>query len=91
MFVRTKTGRNTFTIAIVTASILGSTSVLAGRATGLPHYRDSAPATTSRPDAVPLSSRLSSAERIARLEDEILALKTCLMSVVEHRTFRCAM
>ena len=91
MFVGTKKGCKTAAITVAIASLLVSTSVLAGRATGLPHYQDNVTAISPTPNVAPASSRLSSAERIARLEDEILALKTCLKNMVELRAFRCVL
>lgn len=91
MIARTQTRRNAVTIAIVMASIFGSTSALAGRATGLSHYQDNAAAVSPAPDTVPSPSRLSSTERISRLENEILMLRICLKDMVKAGTFRCVL
>ena len=91
MFIYTKLGRNTVTIAIVVASILGSTSVLAGRATGLPHYANSAPTILPVPDVAPSSSKLSGAERIVKLETDVQVLRVCLKNMAALRTSLCAL
>ena len=91
MFIRTKTGRNTVAIVITLASILGSTSVLAGRATGLPHYANGAPTILSAPDVAPSSSTLNSAERIARLEIDVQVLRVCLKNMAAQKTSQCTL
>ena len=91
MFVLAKIGRNTATIAIVMASIFGSTSAHAGRATGLPHYQDNTTAVSSAPVTVPSPSRTDNTERIARLESEILMLRACLKEMAKVGTFRCVL
>ena len=91
MLVSAKIGRNTVSIAIVMASIFGSTSALAGRATGLPHYQDSATAVSPAPVTIPSPSRIDNTERISKLENEILMLRTCLKDMVKVGTFRCVL
>ena len=91
MFTCNKPGRNTITIAVVLASILGSASVLAGRATGLPHYANSAPAILPVPDVASASSNLSSAERIVKLEADVQVLRVCLKNMAAQRTAQCTL
>ena len=91
MIVLSKIGRNTVAIAFAVASIVGSTSALAGRATGLPHYQDNATAVSPTSDTVPSPSRIGSTERIAKLENEILMLRACLKDMAKVGIFRCVL
>ncbi len=91
MFTISMIGRKTATIAIVLAAILGSASVLAGRATGLPHYPNNATAVSPAPGIVSSPSGLSSAERISKLENEILMLRVCLRDMTKVGAFRCVL
>ena len=91
MFIRTKIGRNTVTIAITFASMLSVASAFAGRATGLPHYANSAPTILSVPDVALSSSTLSSAERIAKLETDVQVLRVCLKNMAAQKTPHCTL
>ena len=91
MFVSIRRGSITVTIAIALVSMLGTTVALAGRATGLPHYADSAPPTVLAPIAAPLLSTLSSAERLVKLEADVQVLRIYLKNVAALRTLQCAL